>query len=33
LDRYGDRSFSFYRNPGADLMLAEQDLDYEIISN
>jgi fructokinase len=33
LDRRGDRSFSFYRNPGADLMLAEQDLDYEIIKN
>lgn len=27
----GDRSFSFYRNPGADMMLREADIDYSII--
>ena len=27
----GDRSFSFYRNPGADMMLSQSDVDYEII--
>ena len=27
----GDRDFSFYRNPGADMMLAEDDVDYEMI--
>lgn len=31
LDRDGDRSFSFYRNPGADMMLDKSDVDYEII--
>lgn len=31
LDERGDRSFSFYRNPGADTMLEEKDLDYELI--
>lgn len=29
----GDRSFSFYRNPGADVMLQESDVNYEIIRN
>lgn len=29
----GDRSFSFYRNPGADMMLAEQDLDISLLKN
>lgn len=27
----GDRDFSFYRNPGADMMLTEKDVDYEMI--
>ena len=27
----GDRSFSFYRNPGADMMLSSEDVDYDII--
>ena len=27
----GDRDFSFYRNPGADMMLQEEDVDYEMI--
>ncbi len=27
----GDRSFSFYRNPGADMMLRPEDLDFEVI--
>jgi fructokinase len=31
LDSHGDRSFSFYRNPGADMMLEEKDLDHEMI--
>lgn len=29
----GDREFSFYRNPGADMMLAESDLDAEMLGN
>ncbi len=29
----GDREFSFYRNPGADMMLTEDDLDEERIKN
>ena len=29
----GDRSFSFYRNPGADIMLTENDIDYDMIQN
>lgn len=29
----GDRSFSFYRNPGADMMLREADIDESIIAN
>ncbi|SEQ25621.1 fructokinase [Lachnospiraceae bacterium NE2001] len=29
----GDRDFSFYRNPGADMMLSEADIDGEMISN
>ena len=28
----GDRSFSFYRNPGADMMLKESDINYELIN-
>jgi fructokinase len=33
LDSSGDRSFSFYRNPGADMMLSPADLDYDLIKN
>lgn len=29
----GDREFSFYRNPGADVMLSEEDLEEEILKN
>lgn len=29
----GDRDFSFYRNPGADMMLTEADLNLEVIRN
>jgi fructokinase len=29
----GDREFSFYRNPGADMMLREEDLNAELIEN
>lgn len=29
----GDREFSFYRNPGADLMLQEQEVPYDLIEN
>lgn len=29
----GDRSFSFYRNPGADMMLNENEVEYDIIKN
>ncbi len=31
LDGTGDRSFSFCRNPGADMLLSSKDIDYEII--
>ena len=27
----GDREFSFYRNPGADMMLTEDEVDYDLI--
>lgn len=27
----GDREFSFYRNPGADMMLSETEVDYDLI--
>jgi len=33
LSKTGDRSFSFYRNPGADMMLKESDIDEHIIKN
>lgn len=33
LDHIGDRSFSFYRNPGADCMLREEELDKVILQN
>ena len=29
----GDREFSFYRNPGADMMLEEEDLEEELLQN
>lgn len=29
----GDREFSFYRNPGADMMLSKEDLDIELIQS
>ena len=29
----GDRDFSFYRNPGADMMLSEEDVDEELIKS
>ena len=29
----GDRDFSFYRNPGADMMLTEDDLPLDVITN
>ena len=29
----GDREFSFYRNPGADMMLSEEDIDEELIAS
>jgi fructokinase len=29
----GDRNFSFYRNPGADMMLKTEDIDFDIIKN
>jgi fructokinase len=31
LDKKGDRSFSFYRNPGADIMLEKEEIDEETI--
>jgi fructokinase len=33
LDETGNRSFSFYRNPGADMMLMEKDVDFDIIDD
>ena len=27
----GDRDFSFYRKPGADMMLREDEVDYDVI--
>lgn len=31
LDRHGDRSFSFFRNPGADLMYSENEVDFSML--
>ena len=31
LDEHGDRSFSFYRKPGADTTLAPEDIDFSLI--
>lgn len=33
LDKSGDRSFTFYRNPGADMMLNNDDIDLNLIDN
>ncbi len=33
LDENGERSFTFYRNPGADTMILEDEIDYDIIKN
>ncbi len=33
LDEHGDRSFSFYRKPGADMMLDFSDVDTSIVEN
>lgn len=33
LDSHGERSFSFYRNPGADIMLEPEDLDFDLIEH
>jgi fructokinase len=33
LDEKGDRSFSFYRKPGADITLEERDIEYGLIEN
>lgn len=33
LEKDGDRVFSFYRNPGADMMLTKEDLNFELIEN
>ena len=33
IDENGERSFSFYRNPGADMMLTEEEVDLEIVRN
>ena len=33
IDENGERSFSFYRNPGADMMLKVEDLDFDLIRN
>jgi len=33
LDSKGDRSFSFYRKPGADMLLSEKDVNLEIVKD
>lgn len=33
LNEQGDRSFSFYRNPGADMMISEGELDADILKS
>lgn len=33
LDDKGDRSFSFYRNPGADMTLSEDEIKFDLIDN
>ena len=32
-DETGDRDFSFYRNPGADMMLDESEVDLDLIKD
>ncbi|MDQ0233089.1 carbohydrate kinase family protein [Metabacillus malikii] len=32
IDEHGERSFDFYRQPGADMMLAKEDIDLKLIS-
>lgn len=32
LNEFGDRSFSFYRKPGADMMLREDEIEWDMIS-
>ena len=32
-DDSGERHFTFYRNPGADMMLKEDEIDFDILSN
>lgn len=33
LKENGERSFSFYRNPGADILIREEDINYDTIKN
>jgi fructokinase len=33
LDEHGDRDFSFYRKPGADIMLETKDIDFKVIDD
>jgi fructokinase len=33
LNSQGERSFSFYRNPGADLMLRPEDIDWQLVKD
>lgn len=33
LDETGDRNFSFYRNPGADIVYTVEDIDYQLIKD
>ncbi len=33
LNEHGDRSFSFYRNPGADMLLSEEDLETDVLKS
>ncbi len=33
LDEHGERDFSFYRNPGADVMLKEEDVPEHVVKN
>lgn len=33
LNEFGDRSFSFYRKPGADMMLREEEIDQQMIDD
>ncbi len=33
LDETGDRSFDFFRDPGADIMLTEDEINFELIDN